>query len=132
MFVNYLFSFFPPTKNGDDDPQVKFLLYFYPPRILSMKWIWPKKIMLLTLCHVRVLSFDHRDPMGGSPLSPREVLFHWACEKIRAARGSAQTDEQLCQTILEKFQRCPGIGSWDFRNGSALGSAWMIMAKDFS
>jgi len=48
------------------------------------------------------------------------VLFHWACEKIRAARGSAQTDEQLCQTILEKFQRCPGIGSWDFRNAEQL------------
>lgn len=45
--------------------------------------------------------------------SSDKVLFHWACEKIRAARGSAQTDEQLCQTILEKFQRCPGIGFAD-------------------
>lgn len=43
--------------------------------------------------------------------SSEQVLFHWACEKIRGARGSPQTDEQLCQTILEKFQRCPGIGS---------------------
>eukprot|EP00434_Breviolum_minutum_P002180 symbB.v1.2.001920.t1/scaffold55.1/size374282/2 len=42
--------------------------------------------------------------------SSEQVLFHWACEKIRGARGSPQTDEQLCQTILEKFQRCPGIG----------------------
>ncbi|CAE8696084.1 unnamed protein product, partial [Polarella glacialis] len=38
------------------------------------------------------------------------VLFHWACEKIRHARGSARTDEQLSEAVLEKFKGCPGIG----------------------
>lgn len=38
------------------------------------------------------------------------VLFHWACEKIRQARGSACTDEQLCEAVLAKFRGCPGIG----------------------
>ncbi|CAJ1449103.1 unnamed protein product [Effrenium voratum] len=41
---------------------------------------------------------------------PEKILFHWACAKIRRAKGSPQTDEQLCHAILEKFQRCPGIG----------------------
>lgn len=42
---------------------------------------------------------------------PREkVLFHWACEKIRSARGSPCTDEQLCEAVLEKFKGCAGIG----------------------
>lgn len=42
---------------------------------------------------------------------PRDkVLHHWACEKIRAAKGSPDTDEQLCDQILEKFKGCPGIG----------------------
>lgn len=41
---------------------------------------------------------------------PRDqVLFHWACEKIRHKRGSAQTDEQLCEAILEKFRGCPNV-----------------------
>ena len=40
------------------------------------------------------------------------MLYHWASERIRHARGSRETDEQLCHTILEKFQRCPGIGAW--------------------
>lgn len=39
-----------------------------------------------------------------------EVLFHWACERIRHAKGSALTDEQLCEAILEKFRGCPGVG----------------------
>eukprot|EP00929_Paragymnodinium_shiwhaense_P019549 TRINITY_DN13286_c0_g2_i1.p1 TRINITY_DN13286_c0_g2~~TRINITY_DN13286_c0_g2_i1.p1 ORF type:complete len:864 (-),score=226.37 TRINITY_DN13286_c0_g2_i1:194-2785(-) len=38
------------------------------------------------------------------------VLFHWACEKIRHSRGSACTDEQLCEAILAKFKGCPGVG----------------------
>ena len=40
--------------------------------------------------------------------SQEKVLYHWACEKIR--HSTAYTDEQLCQIILSKFQRCPGIG----------------------
>jgi len=38
------------------------------------------------------------------------VLFHWACEKIRHKKGSASTDEQLCEAILKKFAGCPGVG----------------------
>jgi len=42
---------------------------------------------------------------------PRDrVLFHWACEKIKHARGSAKTDRELAEAILEKFRRCPGMG----------------------
>jgi len=42
---------------------------------------------------------------------PRDhVLFHWACERIRHARGSSCTDDQLCAAVLSKFQGCPGIG----------------------
>eukprot|EP00928_Gymnodinium_smaydae_P028796 TRINITY_DN21867_c0_g1_i1.p1 TRINITY_DN21867_c0_g1~~TRINITY_DN21867_c0_g1_i1.p1 ORF type:complete len:863 (-),score=161.32 TRINITY_DN21867_c0_g1_i1:112-2700(-) len=44
----------------------------------------------------------------GEPRDP--VLFHWACEKIRQARGSPATDEQLCEAILAKFRNCPGVG----------------------
>mmetsp|Transcript_72406 Transcript_72406/g.204674 ORF Transcript_72406/g.204674 Transcript_72406/m.204674 type:complete len:865 (+) Transcript_72406:200-2794(+) len=38
-----------------------------------------------------------------------EVLFHWACEKIRQAKSSA-SNEELYQVILKKFRGCPGIG----------------------
>lgn len=42
--------------------------------------------------------------------SKDQVLFHWACEKIKHATRSHLTDEQLCDAILDKFRGCPGIG----------------------
>lgn len=39
-----------------------------------------------------------------------QVLLHWACEKIRSKAATAQTDEQLCEAILEKFCGRPGVG----------------------
>jgi len=39
-----------------------------------------------------------------------KVVFHWACETIRHARGSGRTDEQLCEAILDKFRNCQGVG----------------------
>eukprot|EP00747_Dinoflagellata_sp_TGD_P152940 gnl/TRDRNA2_/TRDRNA2_177353_c3_seq1.p1 gnl/TRDRNA2_/TRDRNA2_177353_c3~~gnl/TRDRNA2_/TRDRNA2_177353_c3_seq1.p1 ORF type:complete len:411 (+),score=99.18 gnl/TRDRNA2_/TRDRNA2_177353_c3_seq1:153-1385(+) len=42
--------------------------------------------------------------------SKDRVLFHWACEKIRHAKNSARTDDQICEAILEKFRGNPGIG----------------------
>jgi len=38
------------------------------------------------------------------------VLLHWACEKIKHARGSAETDEQLSKAILAKLRGGPGSG----------------------
>lgn len=38
------------------------------------------------------------------------VLFHWACERLRAARGAPITDQQLCAEILDKFKDTPGVG----------------------
>mmetsp|Transcript_58339 Transcript_58339/g.103681 ORF Transcript_58339/g.103681 Transcript_58339/m.103681 type:complete len:862 (+) Transcript_58339:8-2593(+) len=38
------------------------------------------------------------------------VLFHWGRQKIRGAKGSPRTDEELFEVILAKFNDCPGIG----------------------
>eukprot|EP00927_Polykrikos_kofoidii_P077399 TRINITY_DN74338_c0_g1_i1.p1 TRINITY_DN74338_c0_g1~~TRINITY_DN74338_c0_g1_i1.p1 ORF type:complete len:862 (-),score=143.57 TRINITY_DN74338_c0_g1_i1:161-2746(-) len=39
-----------------------------------------------------------------------QLLCHWACEKVRQSKGSACTDEQLCEAILAKFRGCVGVG----------------------
>lgn len=42
--------------------------------------------------------------------SCEDVLFHWACQKIKQKKGAGLTDEELYRAILDKFAARPGVG----------------------